>query len=83
MLGIGLAASIRRGTAFLANVPRAAPSTAVTPSAAASAATQTSWRRSLGKSSVARFMSTDAAPAAGEKTEEEKAAIKAAREARK
>ena len=59
---------------------------AVSSSSISSPITQTSkqWRQqpSISSSNTARFMSTDAPPAE-EKTEEEKAAIKAAREERK
>ena len=67
-------------SAFLSNN---APTLAVS-SPSISPITQTSkqWRQLSISSSTTRFMSTDAPPAE-EKTEEEKAAIKAAREERK
>ena len=65
-------AAVANGPALAAAFVTRAPS-ARAPSTSAAAA--------LARASTARFMSTDAV--AGEKTEEEKAAIKAAREARK
>lgn len=74
-------------SAFLSNnAPSLVPPLAVSSSSSISPITQTSkqWRQqpSISSSNTARFMSTDAPPAE-EKTEEEKAAIKAAREERK
>ena len=63
-------------SAFLARAPLTRPS-----SSAAAAAIAQSWSAQTRQVSIARFMSTDAAPA--EKTEEEKAALKAERAARK
>ena len=82
--GIGRRAVGRNGhsfaSAFLTNAPSSAAVTSSTLSVGAGApAIKQSWRQPL--STTARFMSTDAV--ADEKTEEEKAAIKAAREARK
>ena len=67
-------AAVANGPALAAAFVARAPSARVPPSSSAAAAV-------LARASTARFMSTDAV--AGEKTEEEKAAIKAAREARK
>jgi len=74
-------------SAFLSNnAPSFVPPLAVSSSSSISPIIQTSkqqWRQlPISSSSTARFMSTDAPPAE-EKTEEEKAAIKAAREERK
>ena len=83
--GIGRRAVGRNGhsfaSAFLTNAPSSAAVTSSTLSVGAGApAIKQSWRQPP-LSTTARFMSTDAAT--DEKTEEEKAAIKAAREARK
>ena len=66
-------AAVANGPALAAAFVARAPSARALPSPSVAAA--------LARASSARFMSTDAV--AGEKTEEEKAAIKAAREARK